>query len=82
MACLIIGSFMANDTKNLSIHFKLTIPLILMLASIVFLYLFKIAPMFIKYFPTCMSVLATILVTEKFIIKDPKTYSFAEPYTL
>ena len=79
MIILMLIPFVDKTMADESFHFKYTIPIAVFLSCLLFTVMFNTYESFVKYFPTCMTIVICIIVTEKTIIKNPVHYAFSEP---
>ena len=78
MVAVIINSFLDPGMRDLPFTVKFTIPLILLIGSLVANLVLHFMPQSVHYFPLYMAVITTTTVVEKHMIMD-STFKFAYP---
>lgn len=79
MVAVIINSFLDDSMKKFPFSVKFTIPLSLLLGSLVGKIMLHFIPGSVYYFPNYMALICSVTVIEKHMIMD-ETFKFAYPY--
>jgi hypothetical protein len=78
MSVVIFNSFTQASLADIPIHAKLTIPLCLLVFSLISCFMLPKFQGYVNLFPSLMTIAATVLVVEKHVLMD-KEFRFAYP---